>query len=142
MAITLAAGFSGAALAQGALVAYRIENGEIRTPLTREPADVMRGRAAVISRDAGNCLLCHAMPEAGERFMGNLAPPLAGVGARLGAGNLRLRIVDSSRLNRTTIMPAYYRVKGLNQVTAAYRGQPILSAQQVEDVVAYLLTLR
>lgn len=74
--------------------------------------------------------------------MGNLAQPLSGVGARLGAGQLRLRIVDASLLNRDTIMPAYYRVSGLNQVAAAYRGRPILSAQQVEDVVAYLLTLR
>ena len=141
-AIVLAAGFSCAVLAQGALYPYHVENGEIRIPLTREPGDVMRGKAAVIGRDAGNCLLCHALPEAGERFMGNLAPSLAGVGARLAAGQLRLRIADSSRINRSTIMPAYYRVAGLNQVAAAYRGQPILSAQQVEDVVAYLLTLR
>jgi len=123
------------------MVPYRVEKGEIRTPLTREPGDVVRGRAAVISRDAGNCLLCHAVADAGERFMGNLAPPLVGVGERLGAGKLRLRIVDSSRVNRATIMPAYYRVQGLNQVASAYRGQPILSAQQVEDVVAYLLAL-
>ena len=74
--------------------------------------------------------------------MGNLALPLSGVGGRYGAGQLRLRIVDSSRVNRATIMPAYYRVSGLNQVAEAYRGRPILSAQQVEDVVAYLLTLR
>lgn len=141
-AVVLAAGFLSAAVAQGALVAYRVENGEIRTPLTREPGDAARGRAAVTNRDTGNCLLCHALPESGERFMGNLAPPLSGVGARLKAGELRLRIVDSSRLNRATIMPPYYRVGRLNQVAVAYRGKPILSAQQVEDVVAYLLTLR
>jgi L-cysteine S-thiosulfotransferase len=74
--------------------------------------------------------------------MGNLALPLSGVGGRYGAGQLRLRIVDSSLVNRTTIMPAYYRVSGLTQVAEVYRGKPILSAQQVEDVVAYLLTLR
>jgi len=74
--------------------------------------------------------------------MGNLAPPLAGAGARLDEGQLRLRIVDSMRLNPQTIMPSYYRVDGLNRVAAAWRGKPVLTAQQVEDTVAYLLTLR
>ena len=74
--------------------------------------------------------------------MGNLAPPLGGVGARLGEGQLRLRIVDSMRLNPQTIMPSYYRVDGLNRVAAVWRGKPVLTAQQVEDTVAYLLTLR
>ena len=74
--------------------------------------------------------------------MGNLAFPLSGVGARLSAGQLRLRIVDFMRLNRDTIMPSYYRIDGLNQVAAAVRGKPVLTAQQVEDTVAYLLTLR
>ena len=142
MALILAAAYPWTAPAQDSVVAYRIQNGEIRTPLTSEPGDVMRGQAAVLSRDTGNCLLCHAVPETGERFMGNLAPPLSGVGARLGAGKLRLRIVDSSRVNRHTIMPAYYRTRGLALVAAAYRGRPVLSAQQVEDVVAYLATLR
>ena len=74
--------------------------------------------------------------------MGNLALPLGGVGARLGEGRLRLQIVDSMRLNPQTIMPSYYRVDGLNRVAATLRGKPVLTAQQVEDVVAYLLTLR
>jgi sulfur-oxidizing protein SoxX len=74
--------------------------------------------------------------------MGNLALPLGGVAARLGEGQLRLQIVDSMRLNPQTIMPSYYRVDGLNQVAATVRGKPVLTAQQVEDVVAYLLTLR
>jgi sulfur-oxidizing protein SoxX len=112
----------------------------IPAPLTAEHGDPARGKNVVAGRDA-NCLLCHAAPAMEDRFMGNLAPPLDGVGARYGAGQLRLRIVDSSALNRNSIMPAYFRVTGLNQVAAAYRGQPILSAQQVEDVVAYLQTL-
>ena len=90
----------------------------------------------------GNCLLCHAVPETGARFMGNLAPPLSGVGTRLDAGQLRLRIVDSMRINPQTIMPSYYRTEGLVQVAEPWSGKPILSAQQVEDVIAYLLTLR
>ena len=94
-----------------------------------------------MSRD-GNCLLCHALPETGARFMGNLAPSLSGVGARLSAGQLRLRLVDSMRLNRDTIMPSYYRVDGLSQVAQAFRGKPILTAQQIEDTIAYLASLR
>ena len=120
---------------------YSVAGDALPAPLTAEGGDPARGRGVVAGRDA-NCLLCHAVPEIGERFMGNLAPPLTAVGARYGAGQLRLRIVDSSLLNRDTIMPAYFRVTGLNQVAAAYRGLPLLTAQQVEDVVAYLQTLR
>jgi sulfur-oxidizing protein SoxX len=119
---------------------YSVAGDAIPAPLTAEHGNAERGRNVVAGRDA-NCLLCHAAPGMEDRFMGNLAPPLNGAGTRYGAGQLRLRIVDSSALNRNTIMPAYYRVTGLNQVAAAYRGKPILSAQQVEDVVAYLQTL-
>jgi sulfur-oxidizing protein SoxX len=77
-----------------------------------------------------------------ERFQGNIGPDLSGVAARLSAGQIRLRIVDSSRLNPRTIMPPYYRVEGLQRVAAAFLGKPVLTAEQVEDAVAYLLTLR
>lgn len=122
-------------------MAYRVEGDAIPAPLTAAPGDAARGREVLLGRD-GNCLLCHAVPETGARFMGNLAPPLSGVGARLNAGQLRLRVVDSMRLNRETIMPSYYRIHGLQQVAADRRGKPILTALQVEDIVAYLLTLR
>ena len=95
----------------------------------------------VAGRD-GNCLLCHALPDAGKRMTGDLAPALTGVGTRLSAGQMRLRIVDSARLNPDTIMPSYYRIEGLNQVAPQWRGKPVLTAQQVEDVIAYLRTLR
>jgi L-cysteine S-thiosulfotransferase len=127
--------------ATGPLAPYTVTGDAIPVPLTTVGGDPARGRDLLVGRD-GNCLLCHAVPETGARFMGNLALPLSGVGGRYGAGQLRLRIVDSSLVNRTTIMPAYYRVSGLTQVAEVYRGKPILSAQQVEDVVAYLLTLR
>ena len=127
--------------ASDALTPYRVEGDAIRKPLAQAPGDAARGREVLMGRD-GNCLLCHAVPETGVRFMGNLALPLSGVGARLNAGQLRLRIVDSRRLNRDTIMPSYYRLEGLNQVAAAWRGKPVLTAQQVEDIVAFLLTLR
>lgn len=109
-------------------------------PLTALPGDPARGREIVIGRDA-NCLLCHAIAETGERFMGNVGPPLSGVAGRLDAGQLRLRIVDPTRVKADVAMPAYHRTHGLDQVAEPYRGKPVLTAQQVEDVVAYLLTL-
>lgn len=130
-----------ATMVPDALTPYRVEGDAIRGPLAAAPGDPTRGREIVFGRDS-NCLLCHVVPEAGARAMGNLAPPLGGVGARTGEGRLRLQIVDSMRLNPQTNMPSYYRVDGLNQVAASFRGKPVLTAQQVEDVVAYLLTLR
>ncbi len=103
---------------------------------------VRRGREVVASREGGNCLLCHRMPLPEERFQGSIGPDLSGVASRLSEGQIRLRIVDASRLNPATIMPPYYRVDGLHRVMAAYRGKPVLTAEQVEDVVALLLTFR
>jgi sulfur-oxidizing protein SoxX len=123
------------------LLDYRVAGDSIPEPLVAAPGDTARGREVVMGRD-GNCLLCHAVPGLGKRVMGDLGPPLAGVGARLSAGQMRLRIVDSQRLNPQTIMPSYYRIDGLNEVAAAWRGKPVLTAQEVEDTVAYLLTLR
>jgi sulfur-oxidizing protein SoxX len=99
-------------------------------------------RRELISGRDGNCLLCHAVAETGVRFMGDIAPPLSGVGARLSEGQLRLRIVDSSRLNPETVMPSYYKVDGLVRVAPAWRGKPVLTAQQIEDVIVYLKTLK
>jgi sulfur-oxidizing protein SoxX len=112
----------------------------IPRPLAAEPGDAARGRSVVVNRDMGACTLCHAVP--GESLSGNIAPALAGVGAKLSPAQLRLRVADSTRVNPGTPMPAYYRTEGLTQVAAAYRGKPVLSAQQVEDVVAYLATLK
>jgi L-cysteine S-thiosulfotransferase len=103
--------------------------------------DPARGRAIVAGRQVGLCLLCHTGPFPEERFQGNLAPDLAGAGARSNAAQLRLRIADASRLNPDTLMPAYFRTGGLDRVALAYRDKPILAAQQIEDVVAFLQTL-
>ena len=130
------------ACAATSLIAYRVENGQIRVPLTSAAVDAERGKAAVLSRDGGNCFLCHSVPDAGETPLGNIGPPLAGVGKRLTAAQLRLRLVDSTRINRTSVMPAYYRTQGLLRVAPAYAGKPLLTPQQIEDVIAYLLTLR
>jgi len=104
--------------------------------------DAARGRAIVASRQAGLCLLCHGGPIPEERFQGNLAPDLAGAGKRWSTAQLRLRLVDPRRLNPDSIMPAYYRSTGLTRVARAWEGKPIMDARQVEDVVAYLATLK
>ena len=111
-------------------------------PLTPVAGDAARGRTLAVSRDGAHCILCHGLPGIESAAAGNLAPPLEGVGARLTPGQLRQRVADSTRINPLTIMPAYHRTEGLNQVAAAYRGKPILTAQEVEDVVAYLAGLR
>ena len=133
----VAASFAAVVFAQAA---FESVGDAIPKPLAAEPGDAARGRSIVVNRDQGACTLCHEVP--GETRFGNVAPPLAGVGAKLSAGQLRLRVADSSRVSPDTPMPAYYRTEGLRQVAAAYRGKTILSAQQVEDVVAYLATLK
>ena len=104
--------------------------------------DPDRGRSIVADRFVGMCLLCHRAPIPEERFQGNLAPDLAGVGARLSRHELRARLVDPRRANPGTIMPAYFSTEGLTRVAPAYRGKTIFTEQQVEDVVAYLATLK
>ena len=110
--------------------------------LTGAKGDPARGRAIVANRQVGLCLLCHSGPFPEERFQGNLAPDLRGAGTRWSEGQLRLRIVDSGRINPATIMPAYHRTEGLVRVAPAWRGKTVLSAEQIEDVVAFLMTLR
>ena len=135
-------GLAQAAQQEARQVPYRVQGDGIPQPLTAVAGDAARGRAIVANRQLGLCLLCHAGPLPEERFQGNLAPDLAGSGTRWSEAQLRLRIVDAGRINPDTIMPAYYRIDGLNNVAPAVRGKPILDAQQVEDVVAYLRTLK
>jgi len=123
-------------------VDYRIVNGAIPEPLTDQPGDPERGRRIVLGREAGDCTVCHAMPLPQRQFHGTVGPPLDGVGSRYTAGQLRLRIVDPKAINPETVMPAYYKVEGLHRLLERYRGKPILTLQQVEDVIAYLLTLK
>ena len=114
----------------------------IPASLTGAKGDPARGRAIVANRQVGLCLLCHKGPFPEERFQGDLAPDLAGVGARLPEGRMRLRIVDSTKVNPQSIMPAYYKSEGLTRVAPAFRGKTVLTAEQIEDVVAYLITLK
>lgn len=134
-----------AALAQTA-APYLIEGDGIVQPLGAGNGDPARGRQLLAARDPANCILCHGAPaalrDAGVRFSGDLAPPLDGAGARWTPAQLRLRLVDSARLNPQTIMPAYFRTAGLTEVAAAFRGKPIMSAREIEDLIAYLSTLK
>ena len=138
--VLLLALVAGPVLAQQ--VTPQIVDDSIPRSLTGQPGDAARGRAIVANRSVGLCLLCHSGPIAEERFQGDLAPSLAGAGSRWSEGQLRLRIVDGSRLNADTIMPAYYRTEGLHRVARSFEGKTILTAAQVEDVVAYLVTLK
>jgi len=129
-----------AAGAQG-LRAYAVVGDAIPESLMGMPGDATRGRALVVDRTS-TCILCHSGPFPEQKFQGDLAPGLAGAGSRWSEGQLRLRLVDASSLNPATIMPSYYRVEGLVRVGPAWRDKPILSAEQIEDIVAYLVTLR
>ncbi len=138
-----AAAVSGAtSRAADTLPPYAVTGDAIETPLVDHRPDPARGRSIVVDRQRGLCLLCHSGPFPEERFQGTLAPSLAGTGLRWSAGQLRLRIVDGRRLNPETIMPSYYRIDGAERVGLAWQGKPVLTAVEIEDVVAFLLTLR
>ena len=123
-------------------VPYTVQGDGIPQPLAGLRGDAQRGRAIVANRQVGLCLLCHPAPVPEERFQGDLAPNLAGVGARLSEAQLRLRLVAPRRVNPSSFMPAFHSAGNPSRVGAAWVGKPILSAQQVEDVVAWLATLR
>ena len=124
-----------------ALAAFRIVGDGVPDSLTGAPGDPARGRALVLDRSS-TCILCHSGPFPETRFQGDLAPSLAGAGGRWNESQLRLRLVDAAHFNPATIMPSYYRVDGLDRVGRNWRDNPILSAEQIEDIVAYLATLR
>jgi sulfur-oxidizing protein SoxX len=144
-AMALASMMSGSiagARGEDALRPYTIVGDAIPQSLTGAAGDPARGRTIVTNRQVGLCLLCHTGPFPEQRFQGTLAPDLAGAGARATEGQLRLRIVDASKLKPDTIMPPYYRIDGLGRVAPAFKGKPMLTAEQIEDVVAYLVTLK
>ena len=132
--------FPFGASAQG-LAPYKVVGDGIPAPLTGALGDATRGRALVLDR-ASTCILCHSGPFPEVRFQGDLAPSLAGAGSRWSESQLRLRLVDAARFNPETIMPSYYRLDGLSRVGKNWQDKTILTAVQIEDIVAYLATLR
>jgi L-cysteine S-thiosulfotransferase len=143
LVLAMTVGVAGAA-APSANMTLTVVGDAIPQPLTSAAAagDAGRGLRLIAARDPANCVLCHAIPDASIRFAGDVGPSLAGVGARFTVPELRLRVADNLRLQPATIMPSYYKVDGLNAVAPTYRDKPILSALEIEDVVAYLATLR
>lgn len=140
---TILSASTASTLAAG-LVSYDIVDGRsIPDPLTGAPGDPVRGKAIAADRKLGNCLACHVIPALrDEPFHGNVGPSLAGVSNRLKEGELRLWVVDPKIVAPDTMMPAFYRSEGLYRVIDEFQGQPILSAEQIEDVVALLMTLQ
>jgi L-cysteine S-thiosulfotransferase len=140
-ALLLASGGERLGAGEAVLVPYKIIGDAIPASLTGTEGDPARGRAIVGNRQLGLCLLCHSGPFPEDPLQGTLAPSLAGVASRLSPGQLRLRVVDASRVNPKTIMPSYYRTQDLTRVAPSYTGKPILIAGAIEDVVAFLATL-
>lgn len=121
---------------------YAITQDTIAAPLGGRRGDPARGRELLGERHRSLCILCHAAPSVPEPFRGTLAPSLDGIGARLSAGQIRLRIVDMKRLNPASLMPSYYAVRDGVRVAPAWRGKPLLDAAEIEHLVAYLVTLK
>ena len=140
--LAMVAGGTSWVQADATMRPYTVIGDAIPASLTGAPGDPVRGKAIVASRQTGLCLLCHSAPLPEEKFQGTIGPDLKGAGSRNTEGQLRLRIVDSRIFNRDTIMPAYYRLDGLERVAPAFRGKTVLTAEQIEDVVAFLMTLR
>jgi len=115
-----------------------IDGDSIPNALTDTPGDTDRGKIVFLQREQGHCVLCHVVSELDVAFQGNIGPDLSQVGARLSPAQIRLRIVDYQILSPGTLMPSYYRIHDLYQVQDDYLGETILTAQQVEDLVAYL----
>lgn len=128
--------------AEAQLLVERVVDDGIPLALTAQPGDATRGRDIVTNRQIGMCQLCHQVPMSTDRFQGDIATSLSGAGARWTVPQLRLRIVDSRRVNAESVMPAYYKVQSLTRVGATWRDTPILNGQQVEDVVAWLASLK
>jgi L-cysteine S-thiosulfotransferase len=124
------------------LVPFAVVGDAVPAALGGHTGDPVRGERLVRDRERSNCLICHQIPVAAERFQGDLGPPLAGVGSRLTLGQLRLRLIDQTRINPETIMPAYYRIEGLIRVAPRYQGNPALTAAEIEDVISWLATLK
>lgn len=138
---------AGAVHAQEAEVPYVkpvIADGAVAASLTGKPGNPEEGSKVVTTRGIGNCLACHQSKALSkEQFQGNTAPPLDGAASRYTVEQLRAIIVNSKEaLNPDSIMPAFYVPDPAPRVAEKFKGKTIMTAQQVEDVVAYLATYK
>ena len=115
-------------------------------PLTDQAGDPARGFVLLVSSgdDGGNCLVCHVLtdPRIPEGFSGDVGPSLDGVGARMTGAQIRQQIVNPRLSDPDSLMPAYHVTEGLTNVATRYQNRPYLTAQEVEDITAYLETLQ
>jgi len=131
------------ALADSHIVKIKIEDDAVKASLTGKAGDAAVGRKVATSRKKGNCLACHVITDLKEQpFHGNVGPPLDGVAGRYSEAEIRLRIIDATVLNENTLMPPFYKVDGLTRVNKKFKNKTVLSAQEVEDVLAYVMTLK
>ena len=141
--VALSVAISANALAaEKMMMKYMVKDGAIAKSLTGKAGDVANGRKLAINRKQGNCLACHVMPIPEQPFHGNAGPDLHGVASRFSEGEVRLRLVDPKIVNPDTFMPAFYRKDGFHRVMKKFQGKTMLSAQQIEDLVAYTMTLK
>ena len=133
---------AGTAVADG-LVKYEVVDYGIAKSLTGKPGDAVKGEKTFMNRKLGNCLACHQVTVlSSQPFHGEIGPSLDGVADRYNEAQLRMQVVNAKVINPDTIMPAFYRNDGFERVLKKFKGKPILNAEQVEDVVAYLKTLK
>lgn len=131
-----------AATAQAAEVTYKVYKDTIPVSLTGIGGNAAKGKKVAVNTRKGNCLACHVMPVPEQPFHGAVGPDISDIGSRATPAELRMRIVDPKVLNPDTIMPAFYKSKGLHRVPKKFQGKTMLSAQEIEDIIAYLMTLK
>ena len=122
---------------------YKIEDDAIKASLTGKAGDPANGKKIFLNRKKGNCLACHAVSSLKDHpYHGEVGPPLDGTASRWSEGELRLRIVNPKAVNEDTIMPSFYRKDGYHRVLKKFKGKSVISAQDVEDVLAYIMTFK
>lgn len=142
VAAVMAAGLFASAASADVIADYKVVDGGIPKSLTGKPGDAVAGKKTFIDRKRGNCLACHTAPIPEQQFHGMIGPAMEGVAERMTEAEMRLRLVDSKQVNPDTSMPAFHRIAGLNRVPKKFADKPILTAQEVEDVLAYIKTLK
>jgi len=131
-----------AATANAQLADYKVEGDGIPKSLTGAPGNAARGRALLLERNPANCLECHTIAKDKALKGGSRGPALDGIGANLTAAQLRLSVVDYAQIQPKAGMPSFHKRDSGVLSAKQDRDKPVLNAQQIEDVVAFLQTLK